>query len=205
VAREFRARGGAHLAACRHARLDQLADQERAMTCGNHSGGPAVPSTVEAVAQIVIHTGDLSRFRAFYEGLLGLPHVITLRMARPPHLRYAVFAVGPQTAMRAIEVPGFEPAGDEATTRSSRPRIDRFSLLVRDESVLHAVRDRLVAAGASSGEVAPSGPYLTVVYRNPDDVEGQIACPWSGFDPNRFDDELIECSNPQWTSNLLNR
>jgi catechol 2,3-dioxygenase-like lactoylglutathione lyase family enzyme len=175
------------------------------MTSGNHIARAAVPPTVEAVAQIVIHTGDLTRFRSFYEGLLGLPHVITLRMARPPHLRYAVFSVGPQTALRAIEVPGYEPARDETTTRSSQPWIDHFSLLVRDESVLHAVRDRLVAAGSSSGEVAPFGPYLTVVFRNPDDVEGQIACPWSGFDPTRFDDELIECSFSQWTSDLLSR
>ena len=41
-------------------------------------------------------------------------------------------------------------------------------------------------------------------FTDPDGLEGKIICPNRAFDPTQVDDELIECSNPQWTAaNLL--
>jgi catechol 2,3-dioxygenase-like lactoylglutathione lyase family enzyme len=159
---------------------------------------------VDAVGHIEVNTSDLARFRAFYEGLLGLGHVITLKMAQPPHLRYAVFAVGSHTVLRVVEVPGYEPPLDANGADSGhRARIDHFSLLVGDESSLESMRDRLVAAGASEGDVSTLGPYLSVTFRDPDGMKGRISCRWPGFDPSRFEDELLECSIPQRTANHL--
>ena len=160
---------------------------------------------VTAVGQIAINTSDLNRFRTFYEGLLGLPHVISLRMAQPPNLRYGVFAVGPDTALLAFEVPGYDPVADGiGVEMGRRGRIDHFSLRV-DEPAFFAVRDRLVAAGASDGAMTALGPFQCVLFRDPDGLEGNIVCPNPAFDPTQVDDELIECSNPQWTANDLLR
>ena len=49
------------------------------------------------------------------------------------------------------------------------------------------------------------GPFQSVPFRDPDGLEGNIICPNRAFDPTQVDDELIECSNPQWTANLLQR
>jgi catechol 2,3-dioxygenase-like lactoylglutathione lyase family enzyme len=166
----------------------------------------AVTSAVTAVGQIAINTSDLNRFRTFYEGLLGLPHVISLRMGQPPHLRYGVFAVGPDTALLAFEVPGYDPVADGiGVEMGHRGRIDHFALRV-DQAAFFDVRDRLVAAGASTGAVTAFGPYQSVAFRDADGLEGNIICPNKAFDPTQVDDELIECSNPQWTAtNLLQR
>lgn len=165
----------------------------------------AVTSAVTAVGQIAINTSDLNRFRTFYEGLLGLPHVITLRMAHPPHLRYGVFAVGPDSALLAFEVPGYDPAADGfGVEMGHRGRINHFALRV-DESGFADVRDRLVAAGASDGAVTALGPFHSVLFRDPDGLEGNIISPNRSFDPTQVDDELIECSNPQWTADVLRR
>ena len=60
-------------------------------------------SAVTAVGHIAVNTGDLARFRTFYEGLLDLPHVITLRASQPPHLQYGVFAIGRDVARQAYD------------------------------------------------------------------------------------------------------
>jgi catechol 2,3-dioxygenase-like lactoylglutathione lyase family enzyme len=163
----------------------------------------AVAPAVTAVGQIAVNTSDLNRFRTFYEGLLGLPHVISLRMARSPRLRYGVFAVGSDTALIAFEVPGYDPAADGVGSElGHRGRIDHFALRV-GATAFTEVRQRLVAAGASNGVVSSFGPFLSVLFRDPDGLEGAIVCPNQAFDPTHVDDELLECSNPQWTASLL--
>ena len=83
-------------------------------------------------------------------------------MGQPPHLRYSVFAVGPDTALLAFEVPGYDPVADGiGVARGRRGRIDHFALRV-DTSAFSDVRDRLVAAGASDGAVTALGPYQSV-------------------------------------------
>ncbi len=165
----------------------------------------AVTSAVTGVGEIAINTSDLDRFRTFYEGLLGLPQVISLRTTQPPHLRYGVFAAGPDCALLVSEVPGYDPVADGIGVEvGRRGRIDHFSLRV-DEAALFEVRDRLVAAGASDGAVIALGPFRSVKFRDPDGLEGTISCPNRAFDPRQVDDELIECSIPQWTANLLQR
>lgn len=163
------------------------------------------PVQVTGVARIAVNTSDLGRFRAFYEGLLGLPHVISLRMQNPPFLVFGVFAIGPHTALQAIEVPGFDPVADRIDADRGRgERIDHFALLVDDELALRDIRDRLVAAGASDGAVSAIGPYLSVGFRDPDGLEGAVSCPNQGFDPVGSNDEVVECSiGPKWTSELL--
>ena len=160
-----------------------------------------------AVGSIAVITSDLDRFRIFYEGLLGLPHVISLRMGHPPFLVHAVFAIGQNTVLHAFEVPGYDPVADGIGTETGqRGRLDHFALLVDDEPALLDLRDRLVAAGASDGAVTPLGPYLSVPFRDPDGLEGEVTCPNLRFDPAEADDEVVECSTaPHWTSEFLAR
>ena len=168
------------------------------------SAGPA-PAAVTAVGRIAVNTSDLSRFRSFYEGVLGLPHVITLRLGHAPHLLYGVFAVGRSAVLQAFEVPGYDPAAEGVGAEpGQRGRIDLFALLVEDEAGLLEIRDRLVAAGASDGAVTPLGPFLSVSFRDPDGLEAQVTCPYPAFDPALMQDEVVECSMaPSSTAGLL--
>lgn len=159
------------------------------------------------MARITVNTSDLGRFRAFYEGLLGLPHIISLRMQDPPFLVFGVFAIAPRTVLHAIEVPGFDPVPEDLHAEMGQSeRIDHFALLVDDERALQAVRDRLVAAGACDGAVTSMGPYLSVGFRDPDGLAGAVTCPDPAFDPTASGDEVIECSlGPEWTNDFLAR
>ncbi len=52
------------------------------MSGSNTSPGKAAAvSAVNGIGQVVVNTSDLNRFRTFYEGVLGLPHVISLSLA----------------------------------------------------------------------------------------------------------------------------
>jgi catechol 2,3-dioxygenase-like lactoylglutathione lyase family enzyme len=193
------------VAGLRNATVDGRAEAVAAMNAmaSPQNEEAVVRPAVTAVGQIAINTSDLNRFRTFYEGLLGLPHVISLRMNQPPHLRYGVFAVGPDTALLVFELPGYDPVADGiGVERGHRGRIDHFALRVEEAAFL-VVRDRLVAAGASDGALTALGPFQCVLFRDPDGLEGYIVCPNRAFEPTQVDDELIECSNPQWTANVL--
>lgn len=165
-----------------------------------------VAAAVTSLGHLAITTSDLDRFTSFYEGLLGLPRVITLRMHQPPRLRYSVFAVGPDalrrtytTALLVFEVPGYDPAVDGlGVDIGRRGRIDHFALRVDDPGAFSDVRSQLVAAGASNGAVSTLGPFLSLEFRDPDGLEGKIVCPNPAFDPSEVEDELIACSNPPW-------
>ena len=71
-----------------------------------------------------------------------------------------------------------------------RGRLDHLGFTVSEPSELASVRDRLVDVGASSGEIRPLGPVLSVRYRDPDGFEGEINC----FDPD-FDPAMLERSD----------
>ena len=177
------------------------------MTAPTTQNAGSPPARVTAVGHIAVNTSDLSRFRTFYEGLLGLPHVISLRMGHPPFLVHGVFAIGRDTVLHAFEIPAYDPVADGIGSEiGQRGRLDHFALLVDDETALLELRDRLVAAGASDGAVTPLGPYLSVHFQDPDGLEGEVNCPNPNFDPTQIGDEVIECSTgPQWTTDLLTR
>ena len=163
---------------------------------------PSCAPGVAGLGQIAINTSDLNRFRAFYEDVLGLSHVISLRMTHPPHVRYSVFAVGPDAALLAFEVPDDQRVAEgNIGGAARRVGIDHFALRV-DEAAFSDVRDRLVRAGASTGAETARGPYRSVAFRDPDGLEGAVICPSRDFDPGQVDDELLECSNPEWTARL---
>lgn len=71
-----------------------------------------------------------------------------------------------------------------AATAFQRGRIDHIAVLAEDESEFAAVRDRLVARGASTGEVLDFGPVASLFATDPDGtmLEISVASP-AGWDP----------------------
>jgi catechol 2,3-dioxygenase-like lactoylglutathione lyase family enzyme len=148
---------------------------------------PAEPArfpTPVAVSQIRKFTGDLDRCAAFYTELIGLRLTVMLRQPFPPHHRHALFQVGDSPAVvHVMERPGPSEANGGETSQPRRGRLDSLGFLVADRSDLDAVAARLAAAGASDGRVREAGPFLTLRFRDPDGLEGEVNAPNRGFDP----------------------
>ena len=141
-------------------------------------------------------TGDLDVFRTFYEDTIGLRTTIVFG-GGPGHSRQAVLMAG-DAMLHVFEVPD-----DQSTTNQvaagmfERGRLDHLGFAVTDLVALRAIRDRLLAVDASSGDIRPLGPMLSLRFVDPDGLEGEINCYNTEFDPStlRDEDEVID---PDW-------
>jgi catechol 2,3-dioxygenase-like lactoylglutathione lyase family enzyme len=104
--------------------------------------------------------------------------------------------------LHVFEVPGFDPAAQGFTpTMFERGRLDHLGFTVADEAALAALRDRLLAVGASSGSIRHLGPMLSVRFHDPDGLEGEINCLDPSYDPTtlRAEDEIVD---PDWLERI---
>src|SRR4051812_20268529 len=109
------------------------------------------------MSHVAVVTADLDGYRSFYEETIGLDTALVLA-AGPGHGRQAtVFAGGPM--LHVFEV-GDHHAWAEGTGSAMlrRGRVDHFGWTVPDVAALTEVWYRLLAAGASSGDIRPLGP-----------------------------------------------
>ena len=145
------------------------------------------------VSHVAVVTADLDRFRAFYEDTIGLETTIVFG-AGPGHARQAVIAAA-NVMLHVFEIAGFDPAPQGFDPAMfERGRLDHIGFTVTDEAALIALRDRLLAVGASSGNIRHLGPMLSVRFHDPDGLEGEIHCLDPSYDPStlRDEDEVVD-------------
>jgi catechol 2,3-dioxygenase-like lactoylglutathione lyase family enzyme len=118
-------------------------------------------------------TADLDRYLAFYTDIFGA-QVLAITDAKDDHPRMAVVNMGGGGALNVFEVSAKAIVGDR-TKMFSRGPVDHFALAVDSEEKLGEIRDRLVAVGASPGEITQFGPsLLSVFFRDPDGAELEV-------------------------------
>jgi catechol 2,3-dioxygenase-like lactoylglutathione lyase family enzyme len=117
-------------------------------------------------------TPDLDRYVDFYERMFGARVVQTME-AREDHPRMVLLDVGGTAHIGAFEVPASQIVG-ERDRIGRRGAIDHFALSVGSREELEALRDRLVQAGASPGEITDFGTELSVFFRDPDGAELEV-------------------------------
>ncbi len=150
------------------------------------------------VSHVAVVTADLDRFRAFYEDVVGLRTMVVFG-AVPGHLREAVLDVGGGAGMlQVFEIAGYDPAAHGLSAAMfERGRLDHLGFTVPDLATLTTLRDRLLDTDASSGDIRPLGPMLSLRFADPDGLQGEINCFNPDFDPSslRDGDEIVD---PDW-------
>jgi hypothetical protein len=58
-----------------------------------------------------------------------------------------------------------------------RGRIDHLGLQAASRGAFETIRERLTARGASDGFVTDFGPLLSLFFRDPDGLEGEVCVP----------------------------
>jgi catechol 2,3-dioxygenase-like lactoylglutathione lyase family enzyme len=119
-------------------------------------------------------TANLDRYLEFYGDIFGA-EVLSIMEAQGDHPRMAVVNMGGSGALNVFEVSADSVVGDRSKMGGRGP-IDHYALAVESEEKLKEIRDRLVAVGASPGEITQFGPaLLSVFFRDPDGAELEVA------------------------------
>jgi catechol 2,3-dioxygenase-like lactoylglutathione lyase family enzyme len=120
-------------------------------------------------------TADLGRVVAFYRTVFDA--AVTFEMpATDDHPRMAILDLGGGSALNVTEQPEGTIIGDR-TTPGGRGPIDHYGIAVTSRAALDEVHDRLVAAGADTGDIHKLGDTWSLFFRDPDGMELEVCTP----------------------------
>lgn len=115
-------------------------------------------------------TADLDRLIAFYERVFDARVILDLE---EDGLRHAFIEIGPVTVLHPFQVPGVE-VPQHQVPMFQRGRLDHLALNASSEDAFRELRRRVVAAGASDGDVIDMGSLLNFGFRDPDGASHEV-------------------------------
>lgn len=126
------------------------------------------------VNHVAILTKNTDRLHAFYREVFDAK--VSADQALAEGVRLSMVDVGPHTELNVFEVAGNTEA-ERQTPMFGRGRIDHIGLQAASIESFDTIRDRLIAHGASDGFVTDFGPTLSLFFRDPDGLEGEVCVP----------------------------
>ena len=138
---------------------------------------------LDGINHVAILTADTDRLVAFYQEVFEatVDHDLQPRDG----WRLTFLKVGPDSEFNVFEIDGNEEAARQ-TPMFGRGRIDHLGLQAASVEAFDTIRDRLMAKGASDGFVTDFGPVLSLFFRDPDGLEGEVCVPNPDARPGVF-------------------
>jgi catechol 2,3-dioxygenase-like lactoylglutathione lyase family enzyme len=125
---------------------------------------------LKGVNHVAILTRDTDRLHEFYRDVFGAS-VFHDRV--DGDTRLSLVDVGPYTRLNVFEIRGNSEA-ERQTPMFRRGRIDHIGLEATSQEAFDTIRDRLIARRATDGFVTDFGVDLSLFYRDPDGLEGEV-------------------------------
>ena len=126
---------------------------------------------LNGVNHVAILTRDTDRLHTFYREVFDA--VISYDAMEAPGMRLSFVDIGPATELNVFQVDGNVEA-ERQTPMFGRGRIDHLGLAAASLDAFNVIRQRLVALGRSDGFVTDFGPTLSLFFRDPDGLEGEV-------------------------------
>jgi catechol 2,3-dioxygenase-like lactoylglutathione lyase family enzyme len=123
---------------------------------------------------VAVITKDTERFHRFYTEVFDAQ--IEPDAAGPPDesgVRFSVVYVGPHSEINLFEIDDNTEA-EHQTPMFGRGRIDHLALHAASLEAFETIRSRLIARGAADEFVTDFGPILSLFFRDPDGLEGEV-------------------------------
>jgi catechol 2,3-dioxygenase-like lactoylglutathione lyase family enzyme len=131
---------------------------------------------LDGVNHIAWISKDVARLGAFYAGVFDAEVGPTRPHGEDPGETMTTIRIGPRTELNIVTIEGnTEP--DRQTPMWGRGRIDHVGLGAATPEAFEEIRRRLVEAGASDGHVNDFGGALSLFFRDPDGLEGEVLLP----------------------------
>ena len=126
---------------------------------------------LNGVNHVAILTSDTARLHTFYREVFDA--TVSRDAEEAPGVRLSFIDIGPNTELNVFEVDGNTEAGRQ-TPMFGRGRIDHLGLQAASFEAFEEIRRRLIACGASDEFVTDFGPLLSIFFRDPDGLEGEV-------------------------------
>jgi catechol 2,3-dioxygenase-like lactoylglutathione lyase family enzyme len=138
---------------------------------------------LDGVNHVAILTNDTDRLHGFYRDVFEA--TVSRDSQMPDGTRLSFVDIGPHTELNVFEVPGNEEAARQ-TPMFGRGRIDHLGLQAASKEAFDEIRRRLMERGATDGFVTDFGPLLSVFFRDPDGLEGEVCVANPAAEPGVF-------------------
>ncbi len=138
---------------------------------------------LDGVNHVAILTNDTDRLHEFYRRIFDA--TVARDAWEAPGMRLSFVDIGPQTQLNVFEFEGNTEA-ERQTPMFGRGRIDHLGLQAASKEAFDTIRRRLMEAGACDGFVTDFGPMLSLFFRDPDGLEGEVCVPSPSAQPGVF-------------------
>ncbi|HKR48738.1 MAG TPA: VOC family protein [Pseudonocardiaceae bacterium] len=138
---------------------------------------------LNGVNHVAILTNDATRLQAFYREVFDASVSRDSEVA--PGVRLSFIDIGPNSELNVFHVDGNTEALRQ-TPMFGRGRIDHVGLQATSLDAFEEIRRRLIACSASDGFVTDFGPTLSIFFRDPDGLEGEVCVANPDAQPDVF-------------------
>jgi catechol 2,3-dioxygenase-like lactoylglutathione lyase family enzyme len=128
---------------------------------------------LDGVNHVAVLSNDAQRLGDFYAEVFDADVGPTRAHGDDSGETMTNIRIGPHTELNVFVIEGNQQAGRQ-TPMWGRGRIDHLGLQASSPEAFATIRDRLVAAGASDGEVNDFGGVRSIFFRDPDGLEGEV-------------------------------
>jgi len=119
-------------------------------------------------------TNDSARLHRFYEEVFEAEVVRDgPEVAENSGVRLSIVKIGAWSELNVFQIAGNTEA-DRQVPMFGRGRLDHFALQAASLEAFETIRDRLIARGAADSFVTDFGPVLSIFFRDPDGLEGEV-------------------------------
>ena len=125
---------------------------------------------LKGVNHVALLTSDTDRLHAFYREIFG---ATVFHDQVDGDMRLSLVDVGPHTRLNVFEIRGNTEA-ERQVPMFGRGRLDHIGLEAASKEAFDTIRQRLMVRGASDGFVTDFGVDLSIFFRDPDGLEGEV-------------------------------
>jgi catechol 2,3-dioxygenase-like lactoylglutathione lyase family enzyme len=122
------------------------------------------------INHVAVLTKDTERLHTFYRDVFD---ATVFHDAVEGNMRLSFVKIGSSAMLNVFEIVGNTEA-DRQTPMFGRGRIDHIGLEATSHEAFDTIRDRLIARQATDGFVTDFGTAISLFFRDPDGLEGEV-------------------------------
>ena len=140
---------------------------------------------LRGINHVAILTSDTDRLHDFYRDVFEATVLADMNEApEGPGVRLSIVDIGDGTMLNVFQIEGNAEALRQVPM-FGRGRIDHLGLRAKDLESFDEVRNRLIERGAADSFVTDFGQELSLFFRDPDGLEGEVLVPNPDAVPGR--------------------